>query len=875
MDWIAPYIFLVALPAALLLVIWAGRTSVQPISKTRRRAQTAVRCVLVFLVLLAISGPAVELYSEKRAVIFVIDHTHSLGESGVKKAYERAHRMVEKLPPETRVKFVSAGETPRVLETNPDPESVETTDLAPLNKHGEQTNLERAVALARGLFPANAARKIVLISDGVETEGDLSRVARETATSDTQIYTVPIRGTVRPDVRVARLRPSRRRMHEGARLELRADVKSSMDGSGRIRLFENGIEVASRDISVEQGSEKTIEFKRTPNDRNLYRYEVRLSDFDRDHLSKNNRAMTLVEVRGKPLVLYVEGEEDQARYLAGAMREEGITLELRPPEAIPETPQKLSGYDGVILSDVPAYDLTTESMSALTDYVEKLGGGLVMIGGKNAFGAGGYYRTPIEKVLPVKMIPPELVKTHSSAVAIVLDRSGSMSGQKVEICKSAAVATVDMLNEKDHAGLVAFNSSARWVAPMTSLSNKERLKSQISAISAGGGTNIRPGMTSAYDALKNVDAKVKHMIVLSDGQTNGQGYQSLAAKIHSDNMSISTVAVGSSADAPLLKSISQAGDGDFYQTMDPTNIPSIFTRDTMRHTGRLIREQSFTPRKVEQHPMLNGIPFSKGVPELLGFVRTDPRSTAQVPLVTSTGSPLLAHWRFGLGKVTAFTSGSKTKWAPLWLTQWSDGYSQFWSQVLRETIREPEGQLMDIRVDEEGSEANVTVDLLENPAEFKQNARVRTSVYFVPAQNLGQTMTKIQDDELKQTGPGRYHGTFTPEQKGVYLIRARSGSHMVSTGFVHSVSGESAIGDVDDDLLRQTADLTGGAVLSGADPELSEKEGQRLILQDLTPYILYLALLVFLIDLVLRRWNNVRGVFQRIQNAWNTWVGAS
>ncbi len=874
MDWISPYILLTALPLAILLAVLAARKSVEPISRGRRIAQAIVRCVLVGLVLLAIAGPALQIPSEDRSVIFVLDHSRSLGESGMKKAYTRANDMASNLPAGTRVGFVSAGEEPVVLQKPSESFTPVKPDRSLLEKSGNQTNLARAVAVARGLFPAGSARQLVLISDGVETRGDLLSAAREAAAAGTDLYAVPTSGELRKDVRIARLTPSRRRLHEGARLRLRADVQSSLEGTGKIKLYENGIQVASRKLELEPGTKKTVSFSRTPEKRNLYRYEVRLAGFKEDTLSENNRGMSLVEVRGKPLVLYVEGKKEQARHLAGAMKQEGIRLDVRPPGAIPESPQKLSAYDGVILSDVPAYDLSNRSMSAIKDYVEKLGGGLVVIGGDQSYGAGGYYRTPIEKILPVKMIPPDMEEKKSSALALVLDRSGSMSGHKIQIVRSAAVASVDMLQEKDFVGVVAFDSSASWIVPMTRASKKKKIKQQISTLNAGGGTNVYPGMTSAHEALKNVQAKVKHMIVLSDGQTQGSGYQALAGKINSDEITISTVAVGSGADMALLKSIASSGGGEFYKTMNPNNIPSIFTRDTMRHTKRLVREHTFQPRRVERHPMIKGI-SPEHIPQLLGYVRTDPRSTAQVPLVTDTGAPLLAFWRYGLGKVTAFTSGCKTRWAPLWLTEWKNGYGQFWSQVLRETIREPQGQLMDLRVRKEDQKAKLFVDVLKNPAEFEQQASVRGEVYFVPAHALGKTMQQIKDMELDQVGPGRYAGSFTPDKPGVYLIRARTGSRMISTGLVHRVSGESAIGNVNKTLLQRASAATGGKLLSSEDNnQLPARTSNQTIYQDLTPYILLLAVLVFLIDLVLRRWENVLGVVEGVQNVYQTIRGS-
>ena len=332
------------------------------------------------------------------------------------------------------------------------------------------------------------------------------------------------------------------------------------------------------------------------------------------------------------------------------MNEEGIRLDVRSPGGLPSSLQELAGYDGIILSDIPAHLIGETRMTAIRDYVEKLGGGFVMIGGVNSFGVGGYYRTPIEEILPVKLKAPDQEELQSSALALVIDRSGSMSGQKIEICKAAAIATAELLSAKDYIGVYAFDSQVHEIVPMTRVTSTSTISSQIALLGSGGGTNIYPGMVKAREELNAVKAKIKHMIVLTDGQSSGEGYQALASQCHAEGITISTVAVGTGAQVGLLQSIAAAGGGQSYVTIDPTSIVRIFTQDTLTHTGRMIREEAFEPHLVEAHPMLRDW-IDGSAPPLLGYVKTNRKATSQIPLVTDTGDPLLAHWRFGLGKV--------------------------------------------------------------------------------------------------------------------------------------------------------------------------------------------------------------------------------
>lgn len=352
------------------------------------------------------------------------------------------------------------------------------------------------------------------------------------------------------------------------------------------------------------------------------------------------------------------------------------------------------------------------------------------------------------------------------------------------------------------------------------------------------------------------------MIVLTDGQTSGQGYEALASQCHAEGITISTVAVGAGAQVGLLQGIAAAGGGQSYVTMDPTAITRIFTQDTMTHTGRMIREDAFEPRLVEAHPMLRD--WTDGdAPPLLGYVKTNRKATAQIPLVTDTGDPLLAHWRFGLGKVTAFTSDCKSRWAALWVTDWP-GYSQLWSQVLRETARAPQGLNMDLRLEEQGEEVTIAVDLAEDAGTRRNGATVEADIFHVPANALGSGMKPVSTINLDQEGPGWYASAFRPAEPGVYLVRARSGSQLVSAGYVHNPSAEVATGQVDEELLRQVCEITGGTFLESPDVKLELSGTDVSRYEELWPRLLMAFVLLFVLDLFVRRWENARGVGEQV-----------
>lgn len=869
MDWMHPEVLLLLVPSAGLL-LWWHRRSTHPMPPARRRALLAVRATLVALVLLALAGPAFERKSAAQAVLFVTDHSASQGAAGLRAGISRMEQLAKTLPSGTHVGWVSAGEgvhpqrLPGRGRPGPAPASSFDDHLERLSQRdGAQTNLAAGITLARGLFPAAVTPRIVLLSDGQETRGDLEAAAREAALSGVRIDAVPVAGERRPDVRVVALEASKARVHEGAAVELTAHVESSLAGEGTVRLFENAIEVESRRLTLGVGESRSVVFRRSPEQRNLYSYRAVAGGFPDDSVAANNEALALVDVRGRPLLLHVEGEEGEGRYLVEAMAREGLRLQTRPAESMPEALQELNGYDAVILSDVAAHTLPERVMALLRDYVEKLGGGLVMIGGMNSFGVGGYYRTPVEELLPVKIRAPDEEERQSVALAMVIDRSGSMSGEKLELCKGAASATVELLGKGDYVTVVAFDSEAHVVVPMTRRGDNSGILARIAAIGSGGGTNIYPGMTNAQAALAGVKAKIKHMIVLTDGQSEGSGYEALAAQLRAEGVTVSTVGVGSDADIALLQAMAAAGGGQCYANVDPSVITRIFTQDAMKHMGRLVREEEFKPRAVERHAMLKNWDAS-AAPALLGYVKTTRKATAQVPLVTDLNDPLLAHWRFGLGKVTAFTSDCKSRWASLWITGWP-GYSQLWSQVLRETAREAAGEGMDLRLETRGDCARVIVELMEDAASFRNATEVEADVSFLPAGAVGSTLKPIARQQLAQEAAGRYAGEFNLGESGIYLVRARTGAQTVSGGLVRNVSGETATGRVNHALLERITRLTGGEVLAADAGALPPMQASRVQVVELLPFLLGGLLILLPADIALRRWDNVLGVVESIR----------
>jgi Ca-activated chloride channel homolog len=862
MDWQSPKLVLLALPC-LALLLWIESQSVHPMQGLRKRWLLLTRSAVVVLTLLALAGPARVILSEKQTVVFIVDHSQSMGPGGLRRALEQAASAAQRLPGTTTSYFIALGDEPALI---PAP-VFDDSRVAWQRQHGTQTQLQTSLDLARSLFPAGSGRHIVVISDGHQTQGSAMLAAQSAATTGEHIFALPVAGDRQPDVRAMSLQASRGRVHEGATVQLRAVIDATMDATAELVLYENKTAVDQRRVELKAGQTLSVAFDRTPLARETLHYRVDIQPVTGETLPNNNSAQTLIEVRGKTRLLMVDSQPAESQTFAQAMIREGLELEVTTVSKMPRELPLLAGYDGIILSDVPATQIGTPMLEALRQYVERLGGGLIMIGGPNSYGVGGYVGSPLEPILPVKLATSDQEEQQSSALAIVIDRSGSMMGEKLAVAKSSAVAAAQVLKPKDSITVLTFDSQVQVVVPMTPVTSMDKIKGQILSITSGGGTDLDPAFREARTQLDRTLAKIKHLIILTDGQTSGAGYEQFAAQCQAVGITISTVAIGEGSHVGLLYGIASAGGGQAYNTSDLDNITRIFTQDTLLHTGRMIEEKPFGAIIAEQHPMISDLADIVQAPPLQGYVRTTRRITAQTPLTTPTGDPLLAQWRFGLGKVTAFTSDAKTRWSSRWMSDWKS-WPQLWSQILRDTARPPQGHRMDVQTVMQDGVAQITVDLMTDAATRANDASITADVFQVGEISGLVPLTKMESLSLAQTGPGLYAASYRPTEPGLYVVRALAGGDLVSTTFAHQQVPESSAGTTNDLLLAKLCATTNGRVLSSA--ELPDLQAYRATEhEELWPWIVLTLLLLFMVDTAIRRWEHVLAIAELARSQWS------
>jgi uncharacterized membrane protein len=806
------------------------------------------RCVILALLVLGLGSLLWVSRSEKLSLLMLADLSDSVAESApaqVSNYWAQVKTNLSSARQASLVTFAATNETLAAWTSAHNPPAT----VKKLASAGE-TALERALVTGWGAMPPDSIHRVVILSDGNETVGNALSAAKRAAAHGCKVFTVPYQSDPKDEVLLEDLIVPGE-VKKGASFAVSAVAHATTNNNATFTLYRDGFKIDEKQIELKPGA-NTLTFQEAKAKEGIVKYELRMRAA-RDFFADNNTASGVVHVAGEPKVLLLEGDEREGRYLARALEAENIRVEVREGKGMPGNLEELAAYDAIVFSDVPATDMSVRQMNLLRSYVEDLGGGFVMVGGQESFGLGGFYHTPIEDALPVKMKSEKKKDTPSLAMMLVIDKSGSMDGEKIQFAKEAAIAAVELLSEKDYVGVLAFDGEPYVIADLQSAAGKAGIVSSIERIDAGGGTAMYEPMVKAHEALGGVSATFKHCIVLTDGVSQPGDFQGITGQMANEQITVSTVAVGQDIDAELLQSIARWGKGRYYQTTDPHDIPQIFAKETMTASKSSLIEEPFLPQVHHEDQVIRTIDW-KNAPFLFGYIVTAPKPTANITLLTERGDPLLAGWRFGLGKSAAFMSDAKSRWAADWL-RWP-GYGQFWAQLIRDVMRTTHSRGTETSITVNGDQGRIVIDSTDERGEFING--LRTTAQLVKPD------LSLQSLPFRQVAPGRYEVKFPMTDMGSYLFKIRqardgeNGQEETVADYTRAVTisykPEYRHLSLNENFLRELARSTGGKY-SPAMEELFRvlPEEAVPVRKRLWPWLLGTALLLFVMDVALRR----------------------
>jgi uncharacterized membrane protein len=570
-----------------------------------------------------------------------------------------------------------------------------------------------------------------------------------------------------------------------------------------------------------------------------------------DAIPQDDQAAAWISVSTKEKVLLLSARAQDNRYLERVLNSRGLgvtTIDFTEQLTAIPSPES---FGAVILNNVAKNRLPPALTDSLDDYVSK-GGGLLMIGGEESLGLGGYKGTAVEKVLPVTVVPPQK-EERRTAVMLVIDTSGSMRREnKLLYAREGARAVARNLRDKDLLGIIGFDQEPFVVIPLEYLGKtRNDIDGRVDRLKASGGTYLFPALEEAKRQLERQPATRKHMIVLTDGETGGSGseYLDLVTAMHrEEKITISAIAVGEDPNLRLLSRIANYGGGAFHHTTDPSTLPDLFVDEVgeKKSEEKTMVEKELVPIPNPASPLLKGLE-DRQLPPLKGYVEAQAKTGARVDVtLRSDGKrpPLLASWSYGQGKAVAFTSDANGRWSAPWVN-W-DGFSKFWAQTVRWLLPEVKRKETPFSVELGHNEVGLSIDV------FSHGNSEEGRSAFVKLSGPNGISASFP---LERLAPGHYQGVYATTVAGDYRaeVTLPSGEKLGPLGYTVPPRRMAEVPQPQPNLplLETLARATGGSINPDV-TALVQPTGPP-EQQSLLPYLIPLAMALYFLELLVRR----------------------
>ncbi len=769
--------WLILIPLILPPLVWMSYGSLSGLGAFRRALAIALRAAVVTLIVLALAETQTVRRSDRLTTMFLIDVSQSVPREQQKAALDYVAEASKKRRKDDLAGVIVFGKGPRV-EVPPAPSELNLMGVES-TIDAENTDLAAALKLALATFPEDTARRIVILSDGNENRGNLLEQALAAKSLGVQVDVLPIDYRYDREVLVEKVSipPD---VKKGETVNINVVIRASEPTSGTLQVFQK----ADNYRAPAAGNEKPspIELQRGLNvftlkqlitEPNFYTFTAEfVPDQDGgDRRAINNVAEGFTHARGKAQALLIEGTAGEHAELVAALREKEIEVKtLVAPrldgtgsvggDPLPTDVAQLQPYDCVILANVPKESFTDGQAQLLASNCHEMGAGLIMLGGRDSFGAGGWMNTPVEKALPVDMQIKAMKVQGLGAMVLIMHASEIPEGNYWQ--KVVAKAAINALSSYDYAGMLHWEGEEAWLFSLRTIGNgRPSMLRAIDRMTPGDMPDFDPSLVKAMNGLNAIrDAMTKHIVVISDGDPTPPTPRVLnqLAQSKITVTAVLTAAHGNDlAATQRMQNLARRTKGRFYNVTNPRALPRIYQKEARTISRPLIfeREAPWAPRL--QSPITEPVMgLADELPGITGLVLTSPKENelVEIPIVSPLPSgqvnPVLAHWTYGLGRSLAFTSDAGRRWAKAW-PDWAS-YAAFWSQVVRWTMRPAQQGNVALTVRREDGRIKVVVDALDKDDQFLNFLRIQGNVIDPDL--------KASPLELSQTAPGRYEATI-------------------------------------------------------------------------------------------------------------------
>ena len=782
-----------------------------------------LRSVLLALIVTALAQPILLTPGSENHRVVIVDRSASLDDAQRAEAERVLAKLTGNAGARDKLTVVELGSPLQA-----DAESATAQSLR-VNREGSESSLSLALAIAAQQFPTGVGGRITLISDGLSTDRDWGGIVARLIERGLAVDVHDL-GMRDDDVYPAAL-------YTNAELRLgdTVEVLATVIGTGPVTVVLTdgaGKELARTRAHVEGRGDVALSFE--PETSGFTSLTAEVVAEGRDSNTRNNRVSAGFAVQQPIRVFYLADHvRDSAAHLQRLL---GAGFIVESPDVPPDTGAPLESYELVVVDDVPAELLPRAFQQQLTSAIRERGLGLLYAGGRRAFGEGGYHETPLARVLPVEFQQRTEKKEPTVALAIIIDTSGSMGGKPIELAKQVARLSLTKLKNTDIVGVVEFYGAKNWAVPLQTMRNRSLVERAIGRMHAGGGTTLLPAIEEAFYGLKNVRANYKHILLISDAGVEDADFETVIGELTREGIVLSTVLPGSGEDNAGMSLMAELGGGRFYPVPGPFNLVEINFRKP--------EETRLPAYKAGHYPVAArtgsgwwGEVDRLDLPAISGYVEVQNRRDADVLLETEgSGHPLLSSWRFGLGRVTALMSEPVGPGTRNWQA-WAD-YGRLLARVMRRTAAD--GQAFDYQLLRLGDE--LYVDAVRIVPE-----QVGPALQVVDGQHDG---THLSFDEM---APGWFRASLSvPASEDVQLLDPASDYRLIANS---ALSAETQVDPQRGLDLARLAEATNGVVLNGGETGTDMlASSTALLLRKLSPWLFLLALLVYLGELLYRRW---------------------
>jgi Ca-activated chloride channel family protein len=763
----------------LIVLAWALRER----RRTARRGALVLKASAVAAILAALAEPRLTLYSSKVGLIVLVDTSASVSARDLERASELASRIERAAGRHWVAILPFARETRR---PGPDEQRSPWRLRYSRGEAGRGTDLERAIREGIGAFPAGTVPRLVLISDGKENLGSVLRAVWQARQLGIPVDTFRLPGRPRPELRLESVAlPAV--AFTGERVPVEIVLYSPRPSRATVEISAEGKPLGRHEADLEAGL-------------NHLRVNASVNTPGAIELAGSVQAAGLGEVRfaqalrlRRPKVLFLSQDPPGTeRHLFEALK--AAQFDVEPATTLGG--RDLKDVQIVVLNNTDFEGLPLEVKLGLEEFVRQ-GGGLLAIGGeRNVYVERKAVEDPLERVLPAKLAPPR--SPEGTCVVLIIDKSSSMEGRKMELARLSAIGVIENLRPIDLVGILIFDNSFQWLVPVRRADDRALLKRLVAGIMADGGTQIAPALAEAYRRVAPVQAVYKHIVLLTDGISEEGDSLSLAQEAARNHVTISTVGLGQDVNRAYLEKVAAFSKGKSYFLADPSGLEQILVRDVMEHTGSTAVEKPIRPRVVRAAEVLEGTGIETA-PALRGYVKYTAKSSADTLITLGEKDPLFVRWQYGLGRSAVFTSDAKSRWASEWVA-WK-GFDRFWTNVFRDLL--PHAQASEVSLEFDATTKELVVDY-RLASYVPEPHRVPELFAFGP----GEFRRPV---ELVRTASGAWRGRVpVGDLRGLFRVRPLEESPLFPEAGLYLQEEELSSYGADEHLLRRVAAFTGG-----------------------------------------------------------------